>query len=128
VPDPQVTGWNPETLKELLDIRFEVLEQSLTRRFDALEREMDERFTQQDKATSKAMDSAALAVEKAERLSDIRAASQNEWRGTVSDILSQEKGTSAHSSESWAKMSVIIVGAGMVVTVAVSILALLFGH
>lgn len=59
------SGWNVETLKEHVDERF-----------DAMQELMETRFTAQDKALEIA---AGLAVTVKKE--------QNEWRGTVNDVM-----------------------------------------
>ena len=121
-------GWNPETLKQLLDQRFDALEETITRRFATIEREMNERFESQDRATKAALLSASNAVDKAEHLADLRASAQNEWRGTVSDVLARNSGMQKGSSETWAKIAVAIVSVGTFTTVVVGVLSLIWGH
>jgi hypothetical protein len=76
--------WNVNSLHDYFDMRFE-----------QLELRMHERFAAVEAATKAALESAEKAVSKAESLATIRAEAQNEWRGTVSDILAQQKGREA---------------------------------
>ena len=82
-----------------------------------MEQRNQDRFASQERTTAAALKAAAKAVEKAERLADIRAASQNEWRGTVSDIIAQGKGSREQTDTlvPW-----LIAGAGVIVA-AISI-------
>ena len=125
VPD---VGWNTETLKELLDIRFTSLENSLERRFKAIESEMNERFESQDRATLAALKSAQSAVDKAEHLADNRSAIQNNWRESVTEALAEQRGSKTEASDVWAKWAVLVVSAGTITTLAVTILTLIWGH
>ena len=124
---PEV-GWNTETLKELLDIRFTSLEDSLERRFKAIESEMNERFESQDKATLAALKSAQSAVNKAEHLADNRATIQNHWRESVTEVLAEQRGSKTEASDVWAKWAVLVVSAGTITTLAVTIITLFWGH
>ena len=123
-----VVGWNTDTLKELLDIRFASLDDSLERRFKAIESEMNERFESQDRATLAALKSAQSAVEKAEHLADNRAVAQNHWRESVAEVLAEQRGSHKESSDAWAKWAVVIVSCGTMTTVLVTILTLFWGH
>ena len=71
------SGWNVDSLKEHIDQRLDLLSEEIDRRFDA-----------QEIATKTALTSAGKAVNKAEILATQRADQQNEWRGTVSDLIS----------------------------------------
>jgi hypothetical protein len=124
---PEV-GWNTETLKELLDIRFASLEISLERRFHAIESEMNERFESQDRATLAALKSAQSAVDKAEHLADNRATMQNNWRESVTEFLAEQRGSKTEASDVWARWAVLVVSAGTITTLAVTIITLFWGH
>ena len=80
------TSWNVATLKEHLEREIRDLARCMTTGFAA-----------QSEATSKALASAQTAVDKAERLADLRAETQdrlaeatkvqqNEWRASLSDM------------------------------------------
>jgi hypothetical protein len=125
---PEVTGWNTETLKELLDLRFETIEAELSRRLDAIEKEINERFRSQDLATTTALKSVAMANEKAEKLADTRTTDQTIWRNSISDIIAQQRGNKEESSNVWAKWAVLVVSAGTLTTLAVTLLTLFYGH
>jgi DNA repair exonuclease SbcCD ATPase subunit len=96
-------GWNIDTLKEHLE---KVCREG--------RRHTDDKFDAQEKAIEKALTSAKEAVDKAERLADLRAKlqderaedtkrQQNEWRGTVNDIT----GTMVSRTE-WATAHAVI--------------------
>lgn len=68
----------------LCDIRHGALEE----RLQTLWARVDDRFTALDERTRLALTSAKDAVDKAERLAGERAAQQNEWRGTINDVIS----------------------------------------
>ena len=123
-----VVGWNTDTLKELLDIRFASLDDSLERRFKAIESEMNERFESQDRATLAALKSAQSAVDKAEHLADNRAVAQNHWRESVAEVLAEQRGSKTEASDVWAKWAVLVVSAGTITTLAVTIITLFWGH
>ena len=59
----------------------------LTMLIKELDKRIDQRFTSQEAATKAAMQAAKEAVDKAEKLATTRADSQNEWRGTLDDIV-----------------------------------------
>jgi len=63
------------------------LHEHMEPRFTDLERLIDTRFEAQEKATGAALASAEKAVAKAESLATTRSAQQNEWRGTVNDLI-----------------------------------------
>ena len=83
--------WNVNTLHD-----------HLTMLIGELDKRIDQRFAAQEQATKAAIQAAKEAVEKAERLATIRADSQNEWRGTLDDIvgrmLSKEEYAIAHEN------------------------------
>ena len=60
----------------------------LAKQLDLMWLNINARFEAQDAKASTAMAVAEKAVEKAEKLATTRAEQQNEWRGTVSDIMS----------------------------------------
>jgi len=81
-----MTDWTTDTLKEHVE-----------RLYREGRRHTDDRFAAQEKATERALASAKEAVDKAERLADLRAQmqdeqsaqtkrQQNEWRQTINDI------------------------------------------
>lgn len=83
-----MSEWSVDTLKEHLEREIKDLRTCMTNGFAA-----------QSEATGKALTSAQTAVDKAERLADIRAdvqdrlaadraKAQNEWRSTIGDITS----------------------------------------
>jgi hypothetical protein len=125
---PEVSGWTTDTLKELLDIRFNALEGSLTRRFESIESEINERFETQDKATLAALKTVASANEKAEHLAEARADANTVWRNQVSDALAVQRGSEKESSDTWAKWAVVVVSCGTMTTVIVTLLTLFWGH
>ena len=74
------------------------------------EKRIDERFAAMEKATALGLKTAAVSVEKAERLADERAKAQdrlaeatklqqNEWRGTVNDISATKMGREEYESK-----------------------------
>ena len=63
------------------------LHEHMERRFTDLERLIDTRFEAAEKATCAALGAAEKAVAKAESLATTRSAQQNEWRGTVNDLI-----------------------------------------
>ena len=80
---------------------------------ETLKAHIDCRFKQQEDATNKALASAQTAVDKAERLADIRSsaqdrmaeatkAQQNEWRASLQDMtatyVTQDQYATAHST------------------------------
>ena len=65
----------------------ETLNEAITTHLDLLSNEMDRRFDAQAVATTTAMSSAEKAVLKAENLATARSEQQNEWRGTVNDLI-----------------------------------------
>jgi hypothetical protein len=125
---PEVTGWNVETLKELLDIRFDTIEAELTHRLNSIEKDINERFLSQDKATTTALKAVGIANEKAEHLADIRTTDQEIWRRSVDNIVAQQTGSKEESSNVWAKWAVLVVSAGTLTTLAVTIFTLFWGH
>ena len=99
-----MTEWTVSTLKEYLE--------KLCREG---RRHTDDKFEAQEKAIEKALASAKEAVDKAERLADLRAKmqdqqaaetkrQQNEWRATVNDIT----GTMVSRSE-WESQHAVVV-------------------
>lgn len=63
------------------------LHDHIDQRFEDLEKRVVERFDSQEKATAAALVSAEKAVLKAENLATTRADAQNEFRGTIADIV-----------------------------------------
>jgi predicted DNA repair protein MutK len=99
-----MTEWTVSTLKEHLE--------KLCREN---RRHTDDKFDAQEKATERALASAKEAVDKAERLADLRAKmqdqqaaetkrQQNEWRATINDIT----GTMVSRSE-WESQHAVVV-------------------
>lgn len=72
----EMDRWNSNTLHD-----------HLTAMLLELEKRMDQRFTAQETATNAALVAAEKAVLKAEALASDRASQQNEWRGTVNDLI-----------------------------------------
>ena len=78
------------------------LHDHLTMLIGELDRRIEQRFVAQEAATKAAMLAAREAVEKAEKLATTRADAQNEWRGTLDDVvgrmLSKEEYNIAHQN------------------------------
>lgn len=96
-----MSDWTVDTLKEHLE--------KLCREG---RRHTDDKFEATEKATERALASAKEAVDKAERLADLRAKmqdqqaadtkrQQNEWRGTINDITKNMEARTVSRSE-WA--------------------------
>lgn len=78
------------------------LHDHLTMMITELDKRIEQRFMAQESATRAAMAAAKEAVDKSEKLATTRAEAQNEWRGTLDDIvgrmLSKEEYNIAHEN------------------------------
>lgn len=88
-----MSQWTVDTLKEYVDRRIESCAVHTNDKFASI----DAIFIARDEAQKIAMDAAQTAVDKAERLADVRAENQdrmaadtkkqqNEWRGAMNDL------------------------------------------
>lgn len=100
------SGWTTETLY----VHFMAL-------LEASERKNQQQFSDAKEAVKAALDAAQKAVDKAERALVGWKESQNEWRGTIADIISKTAGKGAGLSAMWgyvlAAIMLIIAIAGL---------------
>jgi hypothetical protein len=68
-------------------MKVKTLEKHMEEQLDLMWGRIDDRFISQEKATAQALVSAEKAVLKAESLATTRAEQQNEWRGTIGDLI-----------------------------------------
>ena len=91
-----MSEWTVDTLKEYADQRCAANLRHIDDKFESI----NQIFIARDEAQQIAMTAAQRAVDKAERLADLRAASQdamakehalrqNEWRATINDVISE---------------------------------------
>ncbi len=95
--EKRYSQWTVETLKEHFD--------ALQEKEHAFQVERDRRYSEQDAARSTALEAALKSIEKATDLlaSAYRSdkAAQNEWRGTINDIMSKMGGVKVGTSETY---------------------------
>jgi len=110
--------WTVETLK----LHYDALRDA-DARFQA---ERDRRYTVQDEARATALEAALRSIEKATDLlaSAYRSdkAAQNEWRGTINDIMSKMSGKDTGATDLWKIIASVI---GVAVTVGSVLYAVL---
>jgi len=84
--DPPESNWTPDTLKEYIEALLAAERTRVDDHFGAQERAVAAAFTSAQKAVDKAERLADLRAEAQDRMAADRARQQNEWRATIGDL------------------------------------------
>lgn len=102
--EKRYSQWTVETLKQHFD--------ALRQKDAEFQAERDRRYTEKDEDRSTALEAALKSIEKATDLlaSAYRSdkAAQNEWRGTINDIMSKMGGEKSGASDTYANIRNVI--------------------
>lgn len=112
--DRRETGWTLDTLYTHFTALLEDERRANNQRFSDQEKAVAAALAAAEKAVKAALDAAQKAVDKAESSLVVWKESQNEWRGTIADIISKTLGKGQGLNAGW---GYLIAGVGFIIAV-----------